>query len=139
MPAPVQRIEIDIRPVTEQDAAVWEALRRELWPDGAADHAPEIADFFAGKLFEPVAVMVAETPARDIVGFAELSIRSDIPALEGKRVGYVEGLYVRPDVRHRGIAKRLLEAARVWAAHQQCTDFASDRAGRIVIDRSFKS
>ena len=138
MPVPILRIEIHIRPITEQDAAVWEALRRELWPDGAADHAPEIADFFAGKLFEPVAVLLAETQARKIVGFAELSIRGDIVGLEGRRVGYGEGLYVCADVRHRGIAKRLLEAARSWAGQQQCTDFASDRGGRIVVDSRFK-
>jgi aminoglycoside 6'-N-acetyltransferase I len=139
LPAPLQPLEIHIRSITEHDAAVWQQLRCELWPDGADEHAREIADFFAGKLFEPVAVLVAETPAREIVGFAELSIRGDIPGLEGKRVGYVEGLYVRPDVRHRGIAKRLLEAARAWAGQQQCAAFASDRAGRIVVDRRFDS
>jgi aminoglycoside 6'-N-acetyltransferase I len=137
--APFQPVEIHIRPVTKQDAPVWEKLRQELWPDGAADHAPEIGDFFAGKLFEPVAVLVAETTVREIVGFAELSIRGDTPGREGKRVGYVEGLYVSPQVRHRGIAKRLLEAARAWASQQQCTAFASDRAGRIFIDRSFEN
>jgi len=29
-----------------------------------------------------------------IVGFAELAVRADVAGLEGKRVGYVEGLYV---------------------------------------------
>jgi len=113
-------------------------MRRELWPDGAEDHAPEIASFFAGRLEEPVAVLVAEGAAGALVGFAELSIREDVPGLEGKRAGYVEGLYVRPEVRRRGIARILLQASRKWARAQDCAAFASDRAGRIVEDKSFR-
>jgi aminoglycoside 6'-N-acetyltransferase I len=126
-----------IRNIMPSDASEWEAMRRDLWPDGAEDHATEIAMFFAGSLEEPLAVLVAERPAGVIVGFAELSIRTDLPALEGKRVGYVEGVYVRPEVRHRGIARVLLRASRNWARQQGCTTFASDRADRIIIDRSY--
>jgi aminoglycoside 6'-N-acetyltransferase I len=134
---PVQPVRLHIRQVTQDDAAVWEAMRRELWPDGADDHAPEIADYFAGKLCEPVAVLLAETPAKAVLGFAELSIRTDIPGFEGKRVGYVEGLFVTPAVRHQGIAHQLLRASQAWARDQQCAAFASDRAGRLVLDASF--
>lgn len=126
-----------IRHIAPSDASVWEAMRRNLWPDGAEDHPSEIAMFFAGSLEEPLAVLVAESPAGVIAGFAELSIRTDVPALKGKRVGYVEGVYIRPEVRHRGIARRLLRASRNWARQQGCTAFASDRADRIIIDRSY--
>lgn len=68
-------------------APVWEALRRDLWPDGAEDHAPEIALFFAGTFEEPSAVLVAESSSGAILGFAELAIRADVAGLEGKRVG----------------------------------------------------
>jgi aminoglycoside 6'-N-acetyltransferase I len=112
-------------------------MRQELWPDGAADHAPEIASFFAGTLREPIAVMVAENAEGVLVGFVELSIRMDVPGLLRRRAGYVEGLYVSPEVRHRGIARTLLQASRTWARQQKCDAFASDRAGRIIVDRSF--
>ena len=138
MTIPLQPVRLLIRPVRRDDAAVWETLRRELWPEGASDHASEIADFFAGKLLEPAAVLLAETSACAIVGFAELSIRADIPELAGKRVGYVEGLYVRPAMRNQGVASQLLRASHAWAREKQCTAFASDRAGRIVIARRFK-
>jgi aminoglycoside 6'-N-acetyltransferase I len=113
-------------------------MRRDLWPDGAGDHATEIAMFFAGSLKEPLAVLVVANPTGTIVGVAELSIRADLPGMEGKRVGYLEGLYIRPEVRHRGIVRRLLHASRNWARQQGCTAFASDRAGRIIIDRSYR-
>lgn len=126
-----------IRNIAPSDASVWEAMRRNLWPDGAEEHATEIAMFFAGSLKEPLAVLVAQYPAGAIVGFVELSIRGDLPGQEGKRVGYVEGLYIRPEVRHRGIARRLLQASHNWARQQKCAAFASDRADRIIIDRSY--
>jgi hypothetical protein len=49
-------------------------MRGHLWPDGADDHAPEIARFFAGTLQELSAVLVAETFAGDFAGFSELAI-----------------------------------------------------------------
>ena len=130
-------LNITVRNVTPADAPVWEAMRRDLWPNGAEDHAPEIATFFAGTLEEPSAAMVAENVAGVVVGFVELSIRTDVAGLEGKRTGYVEGLYVRPDARGQGVARKLLQASRNWARQQKCTAVASDRAGRVVIDKSF--
>ena len=128
---------VQIRPVVREDAAVWEALRCAHWPDGAADHGPEIASFFAGTLPEPLAVLVAVVPSGAIVGFTELSIRTDLPGMEGTRAGYVEGLYLRPEFRGRGIARQLLRASRAWAHEQGCAAFASDRAGRLIIGANF--
>jgi aminoglycoside 6'-N-acetyltransferase I len=120
-----------------RDAPVWEAMRRDMWPDGADDHAGEIAMFFAGRLEEPDAVLMAEDETGTVVGVAELSIRGDVAGLEGQRAGYVEGLYVQPEVRGRGVARTLMRASRMWAHQQKCTAFASDRAGRVVIDKTF--
>ena len=131
-------MQIRIRNITSADAATWETLRRDLWPDGAADHADEIRSFFAGTLSEPIAVLVAEDPEGTIIAFVELSIRTDVPGLEGRRAGYVEGLYVVPEMRQRGIARRLLETSRRWARDQKCEAMASDRAERIVIDKGFR-
>jgi GNAT superfamily N-acetyltransferase len=49
----------------------------------------------------------------------------------------VEGLFVRPGVRHCGVARKLIHASRLWARRQGCGAFASDRAGRIVLDSRF--
>ena len=130
--------DIVIRPVLPSDAGTWESMRRALWPDGADEHATEIAMFFSGHSFKHLAAtLVAESRAGKLVGFAELSIRDDLEGLEGGRTGYVEGLYVLPEARHSGMSRRLLRASREWAYANGCSNFASDRAGRIVIDRSF--
>ena len=111
-----------IRPIRPSDAASWESMRRDLWPDGAHEHATEISAFFAGAIDEPSAVFVAEECGW-LVGVAELSVR--------------EGLYIIPEHRGRGIARQLLRAAKLWARSNQCDAFASDRADRIIVDRRF--
>jgi len=60
-------------------------------------------------------VLVAENDAGTIVGFVELSIRTYIPNLEGRRTGCAEGLCVMPEFRSRGIARSLRVAAPNWA------------------------
>jgi aminoglycoside 6'-N-acetyltransferase I len=130
-------LQVRIRHVVRADADCWTTLRCELWPDGKEDHRPEIESFFAATLDQLAAVLVAESTVGVIVGFAELSIRADVAGLEGQRAGYVEGLYVRPEARKRDIARKLLQASRSWARQKKCQAFASDRAGRAVIDKSF--
>lgn len=108
--------DIIIRAVTPTDAAVWESMRRELWPDGAEDHGSEIAMFFAGHRFNDLtAALLAETRSGAIVGFVEVAIRDDVPGLHSVRTGYVEGLYVSPGARFGGVAHKLLRASRRWA------------------------
>jgi hypothetical protein len=41
-------------------------------------------------------------------------------------VGYVEGWFVDPDVRQRGVGRGLVQAAEKWAASQGCKEMASD-------------
>jgi aminoglycoside 6'-N-acetyltransferase I len=127
---------VTIRPIEPSDAATWERLRRDLWPEDPDSHAVEIASFFAGSLAEPQAVLVAQE-GPNLIAFAELSIREDFPGLAGKRVGYVEGLYVTPAFRGRGIARTLLSASKSWARENHCDAFASDRAERIIVDPRF--
>jgi aminoglycoside 6'-N-acetyltransferase I len=127
---------VTIRPIEPSDAATWGRLRRDLWPEDPESHAVEIASFFAGSLAEPQAVLVAQE-GPNLIAFAELSIREDFPGLAGKRVGYVEGLYVCPAFRGRGIARTLLSASKSWARENHCDAFASDRAERIIVDPRF--
>jgi aminoglycoside 6'-N-acetyltransferase I len=116
-----------VRPVAPADAVPWQRLRHALWPDGSeAEHAAEIATFFAGEAREPLAVLVAEDDAGDLLGFAELSIRTIAEGCETDHVAYLEGWYVVPAARRHGVGKALVAAAEAWARAQGCTELASD-------------
>jgi aminoglycoside 6'-N-acetyltransferase I len=127
-----------IRRVPPTDSGAWADLRHLLWPEATvAEHAEEIAQFYAGNLDEPQAVFVAEVGGGEIVGFVELSIRSHVPGCTSDRVGYIEGLYVTPARRRLGVARSLVRASRSWALENGCREFASDRADRYIVDRKF--
>jgi aminoglycoside 6'-N-acetyltransferase I len=119
---------VRVRPVTRADSAAWFAMRTALWPSqmDPNEHAEEIAQFFAGTLREPVAVLIAVDAADAPIGFAELSIRSYAEDCETDHVAYLEGWYVKDSARRRGVGGTLVEAAERWAIAQGCVEFASD-------------
>lgn len=116
---------VDIRAVRPRDQEVWLILRCALWPGSAGEHRPSIERYFAGDRREPAEVLIAwdgDTPA----GFVELSIRNVVDGCETGRVGYLEGWYVVPDKRRRGVGRALVDAGQAWARQQGCTEFGSD-------------
>jgi len=116
-----------VRSATPDDAPAWLRLRQALWPEGeAAEHAREIEQYFAGRLRMPLEVLLAHDEASATLGFAELSIRPYAEDCATDRVAYLEGWYVVPDARRRGVGRALVEAAERWARAQGCREFASD-------------
>jgi aminoglycoside 6'-N-acetyltransferase I len=73
-----------------------------------------------------LATLVALRSSGDVVGFAELSIRSYAEDCVTDHVAYLEGWYVVPEARRRGVGSALVRAAEEWARSQGCTEFASD-------------
>ena len=102
-------------------------MRQALWPeDGSDSHAQEIDEYFAGKLTNPLTVLLAIDSGKTAVGFAELSIRNYAEDCVTDRVAYLEGWYVAPSSRRQGVGRALIEAAEQWASAQGCTEFGSD-------------
>lgn len=61
------------------------------------------------------------------VGFSHCSLRTDyVEGTSGGNVGYLEGIYVDPDYRNKGIAKKLVITCENWAKEKGCKEFASD-------------
>ncbi|HEX6322998.1 MAG TPA: aminoglycoside 6'-N-acetyltransferase [Vicinamibacterales bacterium] len=116
----------DIRLATRNDAAAWLRMREALWPSEPGEHAGEIERFFAGELHEPLAVLLAFDETGAAAGFAELSIRNYAEDCRTNRVAYLEGWYVEPDARRRGVGAALVKAAEDWGRAQGCTEFGSD-------------
>lgn len=115
-----------IRPVQEADRESWERMRDALWPSPAGEHSGEIDRYFAGKLHEPLEVLIALDDRGDALGFLELSIRGYAVGCLTDRVAFVEGWYVEPVARGLGVGAALIGAAETWARAQACTELASD-------------
>lgn len=117
---------MDVRRATTDDSAVWLKMRQALWPEGASDHPFEIASYFAGRLRMPLEVLLAFDDAGLPVGFVELSIRPYAEGCDTDSVAYLEGWYVVPEARCRGVGRALVQAAEQWARGEGCSEFASD-------------
>jgi aminoglycoside 6'-N-acetyltransferase I len=124
----VSDIFIRLAQLSDQDQLV--RMHEALWPNSSAEeHARELARILEGDAVTtlPLIILVAEASDRTIAGFLEVDLRSHADGCNPSRpVGYVEGLYVVENHRHKGIGKKLLAAAEDWARSQGCVEIASD-------------
>lgn len=117
---------IRIKEVQPGDAAAWESMRQLLWPSAAGEHAGEIAAYFQGNRRNPAEVFIACDEAGGAIGFVELSIRNYAEGCHSGRVAYIEGWYVSPDARRRGVGAALIAHAEAWGKSQECSELGSD-------------
>ena len=102
----------------------WVALRFDLWPgEDQASMAAEAPAILA----HPDRLVLVAREAGTVIGFAEASIRRDhVNGCETSPVAFIEGLYVKPEHRRRGIARALIGAIESWAREQGLKELASD-------------
>jgi aminoglycoside 6'-N-acetyltransferase I len=119
---------ITIARLSPAGVARWAALRHALWPDSSAqDHASEAEHLFARG--DAYCALLASIDG-DTVGFAEAALRRDY--VNGcdtsplRPVAFLEGIYVTPSQRGRGIARRLCDGIAAWARGRGAREFASD-------------
>ena len=114
-----------VRPLQEKDLNEWLRLRKCLWDaTGEADHKSEMVDIIDHP--DSQFVLVAEREAGALIGFLEVSIRPFVEDCETDHVGYLEGWYVEPAVRGRGVGRELVRIAEQWAREKGCEEMASD-------------
>ena len=70
--------------------------------------------------------LVAVAGSGQVVGFAEVALRSVADGCETHPVGYLEGWFVARTLRRSGVGRLLVEAAEDWARSRGCAEFASD-------------
>ena len=110
-----------IKPVTHENKNEWAKLTCALWPELSESQAlQELAD---GEHPHEFLYYINGQPA----AFVSLSLRHDyVEGTSSSPIGYLEGIYVKPDYRKTGITGELVQFAKQWSADQGCTELASD-------------
>ncbi len=101
-------------------------LRAQLWPEGSvAGHLAEIGEQYDGS--RAAAAFLARDERGAAVGFGEVVLRHDyVNGCDTSPVAFLEGLFVIPTHRKRGIARALCETLEAWARENGCTELGSD-------------
>ena len=116
---------IEISELRPSEHEAWLRLRALLWPEEPKD---ELVSGMRIILDDPErnAVFAARGANGELAGFVEAALRDWAEGCRSRPVGYVEGWYVVPELRRRGIGRRLVEAAEEWARSRGCMEMGSD-------------
>ncbi len=99
-------------------------MRHRLWDDfEPAELEAELAELEA--LETPYVALIAESQD-ELVGFAEVSVRSVAEGCPPGPAAFLEGIWVEPEHRRRGVARALLAAAEAWARERGLSHLGSD-------------
>ena len=117
--------DLTILPVGDADLDEWLDMGLALWPDNDRDELRAT--------FEEMLRTEKEEPfiCRDsngvAVAFVNLSTRTDyVEGTVSSPVGYIEGIFVRPELRGRGVGRTLVRFAEQWTKQKGYPQLASD-------------
>jgi aminoglycoside 6'-N-acetyltransferase I len=118
-----------VRPAKNGDLEALVKMRCALWPDEtSSDHEAFARAVVDGRPASTLPVAIFVAAADDgIVGFVDVALRSHADGCDERRaVGFLEGWYVVPGARRRGVGRALIKAAEQWSRQQGCAEMASD-------------
>lgn len=124
-----EEAQVNIAVAAPDDAPDWIAMRSALWPGGGdgGTHADDINRLLADA--GDTVNLIARDGSGHAVGFAEASLRRDyVNGCETTPVAFLEGIYVVPEARGRGVAKALVAAVEDWARASGVSELGSDEA-----------
>jgi aminoglycoside 6'-N-acetyltransferase I len=99
-------------------------MATDLWPD--YDYAG-LKKTFSDLLYSDKFNVLLYMEGSDTIGFIYLGIRTDyVEGSDTSPVGYVEGIYVKPGNRRKGVAFQMLAAGELWLKEKGCTQIGSD-------------
>ncbi|MBY6035823.1 GNAT family N-acetyltransferase [Fictibacillus nanhaiensis] len=99
-------------------------MGKELWPENDFN---ELKSEFLNLLHSDKDKLFLFLKNEEPIGFIHVSIRSDyVEGAISNPTGFVEGVYVRPDLRRKGVSKKLLKEGEEWLKTKGCKQIGSD-------------
>ena len=102
------------RPMRPADEAEVLAMMRELWPDSAISG------------FDDQYYFVFEDDDGRHGGFVSMSVRPWVDGADSAPCPHLEGWFVRPALRRKGIGKALVAAVEAWCRENGYNELSSD-------------
>ena len=109
---------------TSKDSLALAKMAIKMWSEHSLD---ELAKEFEETIDCEESAIFMLMVDNQAVGFAQCQLRHDyVEGTDSSPVGYLEGIFLEQEFRHRGHAKKLLAQCEEWAKNKGCTEFASD-------------
>ncbi len=110
---------LTIREAEEKDLQPWTELRHALWPDATVDTLSEEARNILSSDDETCFLAVRHNLP---IGFAEVALHTG----SSGRYAHLEGWYVVPEHRGRGVGTELADHVEQWCLHRAIARLTSD-------------
>jgi len=126
---------MDFEVISPLNKEVLCAMFVEMWPDESKeDHQVYVNDV----LQKDNQHAILSKRNTDYTGFIYLSLRSDfVPGATAYPVAYIEGIFIRPPYRKKGLATQLVQLGEKWGREHGSRQLASDVEISNVISQDF--
>jgi len=110
--------------VTHDSLPDWKRMRQAVYPNVSdAFHDDETRLILAAS---DATCFLGFSDSGEAVAMLELSLRNHVDGCLGGPVGYIEGIYLKPEMRGAGHGQRLIEFATDWFRSRGCRNMAAD-------------
>jgi aminoglycoside 6'-N-acetyltransferase I len=110
-----------VRQYGPDDHSDWIAMRTALWPKSSE---ADSTDWMARH--DAVTLLAEDVETGTLVGFVEVGKRLYADGCYTSPVAFLEGWYVSPEMRGKGIGLKLVQASKSWAKQEHLHELASD-------------
>lgn len=113
-----------IKEANEHDLDSLTELAIALWPE---NEFSELRKEFEQLLNSDKDKVIVCLMHAQLIAFIHISVRSDyVEGSQDSPTGFVEGIYVEPEYRKRGISKKLIKEGESWLKTKGCSQIGSD-------------
>ena len=115
---------LNIIRASEENINELSQMALELWPENNIEDLKRDFAYIIGHLSDKVLLAQIEN---EYAGFIHMSVRKDyVEGSSSNPVGYIEGLFVKPEYRGKDVGTELYNAGAKWVKKKGCTEIGTD-------------